>query len=158
MRFLYTLRHGSVPGNCGGDLRLFLTTLNSADWEPSPPAPNPPGRWLYPRHAPETLTLPSGDTIEFNLNPIGDVPGLVYIFGIIRVVTKSGKAPNPSPMGNATLAALLPNKPVYGVLHGEDKQNTNGISWDVGFRLTVPWDGVSADCTGHWWARWHPLA
>ncbi len=158
MRLLYTLRHGSVPGNCGGDLRLFFTTLNSADWQPSPPAPNPPGRWLFPRYDQEILTLPSGDMVKFALAPIGDVLGLLYIFGTITVETKSGKVVNAVTIGNARLPPLLPGKPAHGPLDGELRSNNDGISWDVGFRLNVPWDGVSADCTGHWWARWHPVA
>lgn len=68
MRLLYTLRYGSVAGNCGGDLRLFFTTQNAADWKPSPPAPPPaPGMWQGTNVA-ETLTLPTGDAIGITLD------------------------------------------------------------------------------------------
>lgn len=153
MRLLYTLRYGSYAGNCGGDLRLFFTTQNSTDWQPSPPAP-PPGLWLPPRNAPETLTLPWGDTLDFSLYPVNNgMPGLLYLYGAITVKTAGGQGLG-LPMGQAAVQ-FAPNKPVVTILKGRNQGNSGGISWDIGFDLAVPWDGTSADCTGGWWAIWH---
>lgn len=152
MRLLYTLRYKPYSGNCGGDLRLFFTTRNSADWQPSPP----PGLWLNPQNVGERLTLPSGDTIEFSLYPVTNgIPGQLFLFGAISAKTASGQTVAPSPIGQAG-PPFVPNKPVIAILLGRDQQTQQGISWDVGFELAVPWDGTSADCTGQWWAIWYP--
>lgn len=148
MRLLYTLRYGSSAGNCGGDLRLFFTTQNSSDWQPSPP----PGLWLLPTNQSEILTLPTGDTLNFSLYPVNNgQPGLLYLFGAI-IVTSSGHTFG-SPIGQAA-GQFAPNQPAVAILKGRDKNVANGVSWDIGFDLAVPWDGTSADCTGQWWAIW----
>lgn len=153
MRLLYSLRYGSDSGNCGGDLRLFFSTLNSADWQPSPPAPAP-GMWLLPNNVGETLTLPSGDSLNFSLYPVNNgMPGLLYLYGAIIVTTAAGQTFG-SPVGQASVQ-FAPNQPVVSILKGRDQNNASGISWDIGFDLAVPWDGTSADCTGQWWALWH---
>jgi hypothetical protein len=153
MRLLYTLRYGSYPGNCGGDLRLFFTTQNSSDWQPSPPAPAP-GMWLQPQNAGETLTLPSGESLIFSLYPQnGGLPGLLYLYGAIIVTTAAGQS-LAMPIGQAS-GMFAPNQPQVVILKGREQNTSAGISWDIGFEMAVPWDGVSADCTGQWWALWH---
>ena len=156
MRFLYTLRYGSCPGNCGGALRLFFTTQNSADWQPAPPAPAP-GMWLHPQNAGEKLTLPSGDSLNFSLYPVTDgVPGQLYLYGAI-IVTLAAGGTFGGPIGISS-GLYAPNHPTLAILNGRDRgQDAQGISWDIGFDLAVPWDGTSADCTGQWWAIWHPV-
>jgi hypothetical protein len=154
MKLLYTLRYGSSSGNCGGDLRLFFTTQNSSDWKPSPPAPAP-GLWILPTNASETLTLPSGDVVNFSLYVVNSgTPGLLYLYGAITV-TPVGGSTFGMPIGQAASVHFAPNLPVVAVLQGRNKGTANGITWDIGFDLAVPWDGTSADCTGQWWAIWH---
>lgn len=154
MRLLYTLRYGSDAGNCGGDLRLFFTTQNSADWQPSPPAPAP-GMWLLPVNKGETLVLPSGDSINFSLYPVNNgMPGMLYLFGAISVTTAANQELGPSPIGQATVL-IQPNQAAVTIWKGRNQNSANGISWDIGFDLAVPWDGTSADCSGQWWAIWH---
>jgi len=149
MRLLYTLRYGSSAGNCGGDLRLFFTTQNSSDWQPSPP----PGMWLIPPNQGEILTLPSGDSLNFSLYPVNNgQPGLLYLFGAIIVTTATGHTFG-SPIGQASVQ-FAPNQPVVSILKGRSQNSAGGMSWDIGFDLAVPWDGTSADCTGQWWAIW----
>ena len=149
MRLLYTLRYGSSSGNCGGDLRLFFTTQNSADWQPSPP----PGRWIHPQNVGETLTWASGDSLNFSLYPVTNgIPELLYLYGAIMVTTATGQKFG-RPLGQSSVS-FAPNKPVVAILKGRDKSNAGGITWDIGFDLAVPWDGTSADCTGQWWAIW----
>jgi hypothetical protein len=148
MRLLYTLRYGSYSGNCGGDLRLFFTTQNSADWQPSP------GIWLLPPNQAETLTLPSGDSLNFSLYPVNDTsPGLLYLYGAIIVTTAAGQIFGLTPIGQSSVP-FVPNQPVVAILKGRNQGDTGGISWDIGFVLAVPWDGSAADCTGQWWAIW----
>ncbi len=154
MRLLYTLRYGSDSGNCGGDLRLFITTQNSADWQPSPPAPAP-GMWLLPINKGETLMLPSGDSINYSLYPVNNgLPGMLYLFGAISVTTAMNQNLGNSPLGQSTVL-IQPNQPAVTIWQGRNRNSANGISWDIGFDLAVPWDGTSADCTGQWWAIWH---
>lgn len=57
------------------------------------------------------------------------------------------------PMGQSA-GPFAPNQPAVAILKGRNMGNSNGISWDIGFDLAVPWDGTSADCTGQWWAIW----
>jgi|HubBroStandDraft_4_1064222.scaffolds.fasta_scaffold431321_1 hypothetical protein len=153
MRLLYTLRYASYSGNCGGDLRLFFTTQNSADWQASPPAP-PPGMWLLPPNVAETLTLPSGDSLNFSLYPVNNAsPGLLYLYGAIIVTTAAGQILGSTAIGQSS-GPFAPNQAVVAILKGRSQGNVGGISWDIGFDLAVPWDGTSADCCGHWWAIW----
>jgi hypothetical protein len=151
MRLLYTLRYGSAAGNCGGDLRLFFTTQNSSDWKPTPA----PGMWLLPANAPDKLTLPSGDSINFALYPVNNgMPGELYLFGAITVATSGGQVLAPMPIGQATVQ-IAPHTPVVTIWKGRSQGSASGVTWDVGFDLAVPWDGTSADCNGQWWAIWH---
>jgi hypothetical protein len=156
MKLLYTLRYGASSGNCGGDLRLFFTTQNPADWKPSPPAP-PPGLWIPPQNTAETLTLPSGDVVEFSLMVLNNgTPGELYLYGPLYVTTKAGlRVGSPIPIGQAAPVQYAPNLPVVGFLKGRNQGSASGITWDIGFELAVPWDGTSADCAGQWWAIWH---
>ncbi len=156
MRLLYTLRYGSCAGNCGGDLRLFFTTQNSADWKPAPPAP-PPGIWIPPQNVGEKLTLASGDSLNFSLYPVTNgMPGLLYLYGAI-IVTRAAGETFGGPMGNSS-GLFAPGQSNLAILKGRDQgHHARGTSWDIGFDLAVPWDGTSADCTGQWWAIWHPV-
>ncbi len=154
MKLLYTLRYGSYSGNCGGDLRLFFTTQNSADWKPLQPPDAAPGLWLHPQNVPETLNLPWGDTLTFSLYPITDgMPAQLYLFGAITAHTAAGQV-GMGPIGNSS-GLFAPNKPHLAILKGRDNHSEPGVSWDIGFDLAVPWNGISADCLGHWWTLWH---
>jgi len=151
MKLLYTLRYGAVAGSCGGDLRLFFTTQNPTDFQPTPA----PGMWILPANTPEKLTLPSGDSIQFALYPVNNgTPGMLYLFGAITVTTSGGQVLSPLPLGQATVQ-IAPNKPVITVWKGRAQGSTGGILWEVGFDMAVPWDGITADCNGQWWALWH---
>ncbi len=153
MKLLYTLRYGSSAGNCGGDLRLFFTTQNSSDWQASPP----PGKWLHPQNVPEKLTLPSGDSLNFSLYPTTDPSGLLYLFGAIIVTTAAGQVFGATPIGQSTVM-FKPNQPVVTIFKGRNQGTANGVTWDIGFDLAVPWDGTSADCNGQWWTIWYPAS
>jgi hypothetical protein len=148
MKLFFNLRHGATSGNCGGDLRLFFTTQNSSDWKPTPA----PGMWLPVDNTPQTLTLPTGDSIVFALYPVVGLPGQLYLFGAITVHT-GGQTLNPGPIGQSTVP-IVPNQQALTFWKGHGQGNANGIVWDVGFDMTVPWDGTSADCHGQWWALW----
>lgn len=149
MRLLYTLRYGAASGNCGGDLRLFFTTQNSSDWQSAPA----PGMWIHPQNAPDILTLPSGDSLTFALYPITNAPEELYLYGQIGVETAAGAGFPEGPIGQS-VGLFQPGQPRVAIMSGRDKNSANGISWDIGFDLAVPWDGTCADCTGQWWAIW----
>lgn len=154
MKLLYTLRYGASSGNCGGDLRLFFTTQNPADWQSSPV----PGMWAQPQNVGETLTLPSGDSVTFALYPVTNgVPGQLYLYGQIAVSTAGGAGFPVGPIGEAN-GLFVPGQSRAAILTGRSQNVANGLSWDVGFDLAVPWDGTSADCTGQWWAIWQPAS
>src|SRR5579875_3755812 len=153
MRLLYTLRYGASAGNCGGDLRLFFTTQNPLDWEPAPPGPAP-GMWLG-NNLTEAVRLPSGDSLHFTLDLVNNgMPALLYLFGSITVTPASGQTFPPGTLGQAT-ANFSPGQPVMTVWKGRSQGTSNGVTWDIGFEMAVPWDGTSADCHGQWWAIWH---
>lgn len=148
MRLFFNLRHGASSGNCGGDLRLFFSSQNSADWKAAPA----PGMWLVPTNMPDTLTLPDGDAIAFSLYPVAGAPGQLYLFGAITIQA-GGQTVNPGTIGEDTVP-ILPNQQALTFWKGHSQGNANGYLWDVGFEMTVPWDGTSADCFGQWWAVW----
>lgn len=155
MKLLSTLRQGTFPssagtGNYGGDLRLFFTTLNHADFDSNPA----PIMWKGGQStaAMDTYTLPSGDEIALNLSVQADIPGRLYLFGSIQVsISGGGFGP---PIGQATVL-FLPGQPVATVLKGRAQGRSSGTVFDVGFELPAPWDGTVADCHGAWWACWH---
>jgi hypothetical protein len=148
MKLFFSLRHGAGSGNCGGDLRLFFSTQNSADWNPTPP----PGMWLVTDNTPQILTLPTGESITFALYPVAGAPGQLYLFGAITIHA-GGQTLNPGTIGQST-SPTVPNQQALTFWKGHSQGSVNGYLWDVGFDMTVPWDGTSADCHGQWWALW----
>ncbi len=55
------------------------------------------------------------------------------------------------PIGQATVN-FMPEAPAVWVWKGRKQGTMKRITWDVGFDLAVPWDGMSADCKGQWGA------
>ncbi len=152
MKLLSTIRPDSLvgSGNTGGALRLFFTTLNPDDFHSTPP----PIWWQGGgKGAVDTYRLPSNDVIALNLNLVSDVPGRLYVFGSIQVTTSGGAGYGPA-IGQSGSALFNPEQPVIGLLRGHSSATSGGVHFDVGFELTVPWDGTSANCHGAWWARW----
>ncbi len=156
MKLLSTLRRGTlggvVPnrGNHGGELRLYFTTLNPADFKPDPP----PIAWQgNGKGAVDTYKLPGGEVIALNLNLVADIPGRLYVFGAIQVTTAGGVTYGP-PVGQSA-SLFLPSVAAVAILKGRSQGQSGGVHFDTGFDLGVPWDGTSADCTGAWWAEWH---
>jgi len=153
MKLLSTIRPDSLigSGNTGGDLRLFFTTLNPDDFHSTPP----PIAWQGSgKGAVDTYALPSNDVIALNLNLVSDIPGRLYVFGSIQITTSGGAGYGPA-IGQAASVLFNPGHPVIGLLRGHSTAIGGGVHFDVGFELTVPWDGTSANCHGAWWARWH---
>lgn len=158
MKLLSTLRYGPFngmaagTGNYGGDLHLFFTTLNPADAVLQPGTP-PSVLWQAGagKGAQDTYNLPDGDVIAMNLNLVAGMPNQLYIMGAIQV-TSSGVTYGP-PVGQAA-GAFAPGKPVVAILKGRTQGQSGGKTFDVGFEVAVPWDGILADCHGHWWAIW----
>src|SRR5579884_2480620 len=150
MKLLYTVRYGAAPGNCGGDLRLFFTALNPGDWT-APPAAPPPGMWQVAPGVPEVVKLPSGDTIGFSLYVVtAGIPGRLFLQGAISVTTSTGVTFN-QPIGQAPNTLFVPQQPALAIMQGRHVGPSGPLHFDVGFDLAVPWDGVSADCSGNWW-------
>lgn len=156
MKLISTLSYalsGNVAGkgNYGGDLRLFFSHLNPADWKATPA----PISWQTAGGSvADSYNLPSGDTIGLHLNLIADVPGRIYIFGPIQVTTAGGGSYGP-PVGQAASQLFVPGAPVIATLQGRSQGTQGAVQFDTGFELIVPWDGTSADCYGRWWAVWH---
>jgi hypothetical protein len=156
MKLLSTLRYpvaGMPPGtgNYGGELRLFFTTLNPADWVPTPA----PIVWKGGgKGATDTYKLPSGDEVALNLDICSELPGQLYVYGTIEITTASGGF-NIPPIGQASPTLFAPGHPSLAILEGRMQGSQRGAHFDVGFELAVPWDGTSADCHGTWWAVWY---
>ncbi len=156
MKLLSTLRYGANTGmvagtgNYGGDLRLFFTTLNPADSTPGPGSP-PSVLWQAAgKGAQDTYNLPHGDKIALNLNLVTGIPNQLYIFGTIAVTT--GTISFAPPLGQG--ASYAPGVPALTIQKGRYQGQVSGKNLDMGFEVAVPWDGVMADCHGHWWAVW----
>lgn len=158
MKLISTLRYSadkaspSTTGNYGGELRLFFSMLNKADYITTPP----PVLWQgHGKGALDTYTLPSGDIIALNLDLVTQqIPGQIYIYGDIAVTTAAGVVFFRQPIGQSD-KAIVPGKPVLSMLKGRSQWQNGSISLETGFELAVPWDGVSADCHGSWWVEWH---
>jgi hypothetical protein len=158
VKLLSTLRYSSdsavgAPagsGNHGGCLRLFFTALNAEDIQRQNPF-----FWKAGSGAVDTYKLPSNDVLALNLNIStgGGPPALLYIFGAIQVTTATGVVYGP-PIGQGG-PVFAPGQPAVAVLKGRTSGQSGSLLFDVGFELAVPWDGVSADCHGSWWAVWH---
>jgi hypothetical protein len=162
MRLISTLRYTSDSrsgflagtGNHGGDLRLFFSTLNPADWEKGPG--QEPILWKGGLVTEDQYNLPTGDIITLKLSVLTEPAGYVYVFGTIDVKTASGIAfGGGQPIGQGA-GTFLPQKSEISTLKGRVPDGASGgLHFDLGFELSVPWDGVSADCHGNWWAVWH---
>jgi hypothetical protein len=151
MKLLTTLKPSSAPGNLGGELRLFFTVLNPADFQPTPP----PIQWLGEgKGAMDTYQLTSGDSVLLNLNLSAPFPGILYIDGAIEVRTKANVIFNQE-IGQAPGVSFTPGQAANTKFQGKQSGTVSGVQFDVGFELEVPWDGTSADCHGKWWAKWH---
>jgi hypothetical protein len=53
-------------------------------------------------------------------------------------------------------AGLVPGTPTYTAWNGKVSSLNNKYVGEAGFEVVVPFDGVSADCYGRWWAIWSP--
>ena len=152
MRLLYTLRYGSVAGNCGGDLRLFFTTQNPSDWKPAPP---PPGyvdsAREYTRHADAGI---GGCDYVCTVSGEQRIAGGAVSLWRDQREDQSGQVLGNMPIGQATVL-MAPGKPEVTIWKGRTQGTAGGVTWDIGFEMAVPWDGTSADCNGQWWAVWH---
>jgi hypothetical protein len=157
MKLLSTLTQISVnpaagTGNVGGELRLFFTTLNHADCHVPPPDPF---YWIPNSPAVDTYTLPTGEVISLNLNlDTEGAPGNLFIIGTVAGSVPGGFSQPPPPMGQS-ITPYLPGSPVTNTQRGGFQDDGGGVHKDIGFELTVPWDGISADCHGRWWVNWH---
>jgi hypothetical protein len=156
MKLLSTLRYTSgsnsgAPGtgNHGGDLRLFFTTLNPEDI-----LRQSPFFWKEGNGASDTYKLPGGDVLALNLQVITNpTSGILYIFGPIQITTATGINYGP-PIGQSS-GSFSPGQPAVAILKGRSLGQQGGLHFDIGFELAVPWDGISADCNGAWWAVWY---
>jgi hypothetical protein len=155
MALLSTLRYGSTinqspaSGNYGGDLHLFFTKLNAADLlqQPQP-------SWATWEIA-DTYALPNGSvTLDLNVVPDGGAPLFLVTIGAISIRTSDGKTLGGMEIGRGG-GLFAPNAPVTTLFNGSQSGEVDSVAFTVGFELMVPWDGVSADCHGSWWAIWH---
>jgi hypothetical protein len=155
MKLFSSLRytsHDKTPagtGNHGGDLRLFFTLMNAADFTVGPPF-----RWNGGGAAADTYKLPNGDTIALNLILATVVPGNLFVQGSIHVTLANGNAYGPV-LGQQPAQVCAPGLPTVSFFKGRSLGASGGTQFDVGFEMAVPWDGASADCHGCWWAVWH---
>lgn len=149
MVYLYTLSSASQPGECFGDLRLFFTLLNPADYTPTAP----PGMWTAGGIA-ETLNLPNGDVLNLTFRTANNgLPSIIYPVYVVNFVPHGGSPIQAGPLGQST-AAFVQNQPVATKWSGETSGSTAGYAWTAGFIVDIPWDGTSADCAGMWWFKW----
>lgn len=154
MKLTSSFSPNSVRGNCGGDLRLIFTSQSPRDWMPTPA----PGVWQGSANgAFDTYTLPTGDKIALNLNlSTTQQPGQLFVEGNISVTLAGGSPVGPLLDGIVAPPPFIPGTAHNEFLTGRKQISVNGVAYDLGFALRVPWDGTLADCGGTWWAMWSP--
>jgi hypothetical protein len=156
MKLTSILSPTSVRGNCGGDLRLVFTSESPRDFVTTPA----PGLWQGSGNgAFDTYTLPTGDKIALNLNlSTTQQPGQLFVEGNISVTLAGGSPVGPQLDGISAPPPFIPGAAHKEWLKGRKVISVNGVTYDLGFALCVPWDGTLADCGGTWWAMWSPVA
>jgi hypothetical protein len=151
-----TLRKMGTTKIWGGDLRLFFSAEEAGDLTPTPA----PGVWTPGNSViKQTITLPTGEQLatQFQL-AVDPAPGTLYLFPIIQVT--DGKGPIfPQPGITPTQTGQpSPGTPAYVAWNGSINAINPAFTGQAGFQMTVPFNGVSADCHGRWWAIWSPAS
>jgi hypothetical protein len=105
-----------------------------------------------------TFTLPTGDKIQLNLILVGELPGLLHVFGNITVTPTGGNPIGPLLDGLQAPPPFDPHHAHHELLKGRKQISVSGVQYNLGFVLNVAWDGTMADCGGTWWTMWPPVA
>jgi hypothetical protein len=152
MKLNSTLSPISKAGPACGDLHLFFSLFNPDDsykngtsqfWNCSN------------KGAVDTYNLQSGDSVSLQLDLQGDqIPGQLHIIGAIRVTLAGRSQVGPQLILSQTPQPFVSNKPQIALLSGKSEFNDGSVNYQMGFFLSVAWDGQSADCQGRWWACW----
>ena len=140
----------------GGDLRLFFSTEEEGDLTPTPA----PGVWTPGNPVKQKITTPTGDRLETQFRLATDAPpGTLYLFPIIQVVDPQKGPIFPQPGISPTqIGEPIPGKAAYVAWSGTIGAINPDFTGEAGFQMVVPFNGVSADCYGRWWAVWSPAS
>jgi hypothetical protein len=156
MKLISTISPISKSGRVCGDLHLFFSSLNHKDIKKSHDTP-PELFWnVAGNGCTDAYVLASHDKVELALNLLGDqIPGQLYIMGAIIITPAGGTAIGPNQLGGIKAPPpFVAGAPHIELLQGSGIINNGGINAEIGFYLSVPWDGTNADCKGKWWAAW----
>jgi hypothetical protein len=159
--FTGTLDTNSTPGNFYGILLFSFSNTNPADWYSNPPgSPYGPGAWKSGMGINQTFTNPaSPDQVTINLSAYSETPTELYVYGNIGITIAGHGSVSSSAIGGP--GGLFPlGQSGGGSSAGDasgsmfDNSGQNIISYDVGFSMAMPWNGVSSDSAGSWWASY----
>ena len=149
-----TLRKMGTAKIWGGDLRLFFSAQEKGDLTPNPA----PGVWTAGNPViKQTITLPTGEQLQTQFQlAIDPPPGTLHLLAIIQVADGQGPIfPQPAIMPTQT-GQPIPGNAAYVAWNGSINAINAAFIGQAGFQMTVPFNGVSADCYGRWWAIWTP--
>jgi hypothetical protein len=151
-----TLRTSGSAKIWGGDLRLFFSTQEDGDLTPAPP----PGAWKPGSAAKQKITAPTGDVLEIQLRLVIDPPpGTLYLFPNIQITDPQQGQIFPQPgIAPTQVGQPIPGTPAYVSWNGRINAINHAFIGEAGFQMVVPFNGVSADCYGRWWAIWNPAS
>lgn len=151
-----TLRKMGTTKIWEGNLRLFFSTEEKGDVTPTPA----PGVWTPGNPViKQTINLPTGEQLntQFQL-ATGQAPGTLYLLASIQVTDGQGTIfPQPGIVPTQT-GQPIPGTPAYVEWNGSIHAINPAFTGQAGFQMTVPFNGVSADCYGRWWAIWSPAS
>ena len=161
--FSISLDPASVVGNYQGKLNL---SFNQSDW--SPWAGVPLGWWSFAGSAASEAYAVSGGSnkiITVSLAVISESPGELYVYG--GIILSHGMQEILA-VGGGPGGTFIPGKQSvptspWSAMNEKGYQpwlqngDTGLISYDIGFYMDMPWDGVSAAWNGNWWVDWAPV-
>jgi hypothetical protein len=154
MNLFSTVRNFRRVGDTGiweGDLRLFFSTEAEGDLSTAPVA----GIWTSVTSQ-QTIQSPTGEVLTTTFRLLNDdVPSVLYLFPSIEVTDGGQQIFDPHGTGAPT-AGFVPGTPALTKWSGKNLHINDKFVGEAGFEMIVPFDGVSADCYGKWWAIWSP--
>lgn len=154
MKLLSTLDFPLGTADYDGHLRTFFCTLNPGDYTMN-------GQALFWNgdSVNETYNLPTGDVITVQLQMVGSQQASqLFVQGHVQVTTSGGVTFGggvPMVSNGGLFVKDTPNAQPIVLTAGIPNGQQGSLRFNIGFELTVPWDGTSATCTGKWHAKWH---
>ena len=140
-------------GYFDGSLRLSFSSNNPDDWNANDQT------WYLPNSAFSILAQDGdGTNASFDLMLLSEAPGEIYVFGSAALgIAGLGSVYGGAIGGDGGI--FKPGQPNLAAASSGRQQGVQvfpsyRVTYDIGFKLPMPWNGSRANCAGLWWARW----